>query len=92
MKNLALQRSLLVMLSAATVAISTSGSAADAPAAPSIVPLDIFTVPEGLEVTLFARSPMLKNPTNMDFDAAGRLSGGGLGLPPARRQSGGRGG
>ena len=37
------------------------------------MPLDIFTVPEGLEVTLFARSPMLKNPTNMDIDAAGRI-------------------
>jgi len=73
MKNIALQRSLLVLLSAATAAISTTSPAADAPAAPSIVPLDIFTVPDGLEVTLFARSPMLKNPTNMDFDAEGRL-------------------
>ena len=75
MKNIALQRSLLVILSAVTAAaISTAGAATDAPATPpSIVPLDIFTVPEGLEVTLFARSPMLKNPTNMDFDSAGRL-------------------
>ena len=72
MKKLALQRSLLVILSAAASALSSA--AAEAPAAaPSLVPLDIFTVPEGLEVTLFARSPMLKNPTNMDFDAAGRL-------------------
>src|SRR3982751_3256001 len=41
--------------------------------APSVVPLDMFTVPEGLEVTLWARSPMLRNPTNMDIDSAGRI-------------------
>src|SRR5688572_27184033 len=40
---------------------------------PRMVPLDIFTVPAGLEVTVWAQSPMLKNPTNMDFDAQGRL-------------------
>ena len=39
----------------------------------TLVPLDIFTVPEGLEVTVWAQSPMLKNPTNMDIDAAGRI-------------------
>ena len=38
-----------------------------------IVPLDIFTVPDGLEVTVWAQSPMLKNPTNIDIDAAGRI-------------------
>ncbi len=40
---------------------------------PTMVPLNIFTVPKDLEVTLWAQSPMLKNPTNMDFDARGRL-------------------
>jgi putative membrane-bound dehydrogenase-like protein len=40
---------------------------------PTLVPLEIFTVPKDLEVTLWAQSPMLKNPTNMDFDAQGRL-------------------
>ena len=59
---------LLVFVSA----IATAAAAADAPA-PSIVPLEIFSVPEGLEVTLWARSPMLKNPTNIDIDAAGRI-------------------
>ena len=39
----------------------------------TLVPLSIFTVPKDLEVTLWAQSPMLKNPTNMDFDAQGRL-------------------
>ena len=40
---------------------------------PTFVPPEMFTVPEGLEVTLWATSPLLFNPTNMDFDAQGRL-------------------
>src|SRR5687768_3285454 len=42
-------------------------------ATPTLVPLDIFTVPAGLEVTVWAQSPQLRNPTNMDIDAAGRI-------------------
>ena len=38
-----------------------------------MVPLDIFSVPAGLEVTVWAQSPQLRNPTNMDIDAAGRI-------------------
>ena len=38
-----------------------------------VVPLDYFQAPEGLEVTLWASSPMLFNPTNMDVDARGRI-------------------
>ena len=37
------------------------------------LPVGMFKVPDGLEVTLWARSPMLANPTNIDFDAQGRL-------------------
>ncbi len=37
------------------------------------VPADMFNVPEGLEVTVWATSPALFNPTNIDFDAQGRL-------------------
>ncbi|MEY4086048.1 MAG: hypothetical protein RLZZ405_236 [Verrucomicrobiota bacterium] len=37
------------------------------------VTLGRFQVPEGLEVTLWARSPMLANPTNLDIDAQGRV-------------------
>jgi putative membrane-bound dehydrogenase-like protein len=40
---------------------------------PTFVPPERFTVPEGFEVTLWATSPLLFNPTNMDFDAQGRL-------------------
>ncbi|MDB6140534.1 MAG: hypothetical protein JWO94_3606 [Verrucomicrobiaceae bacterium] len=42
-------------------------------AGPPYVPVELFTVPEGLEVTLWATSPLLYNPTNIDFDADGRL-------------------
>jgi putative membrane-bound dehydrogenase-like protein len=37
------------------------------------VPLELFTLPEGLEVTIWAKTPLLRNPTNIDFDAKGRL-------------------
>ena len=43
------------------------------PDGPKVVPTDLFTVPEGLEVTIWATSPLFQNPTNIDFDAAGRL-------------------
>ncbi len=43
------------------------------PNAPKVVPTDLFTVPEGLEVTVWATSPLFSNPVNIDFDAAGRL-------------------
>lgn len=35
--------------------------------------LDAFVVPEGLEITAWAASPMLFNPTNMDVDQFGRI-------------------
>ncbi|WP_038168339.1 PVC-type heme-binding CxxCH protein [Verrucomicrobium sp. BvORR106] len=40
---------------------------------PTIVPTDLFAVPEGLEVTVWATTPQLHNPTNIDFDKDGRL-------------------
>jgi len=40
---------------------------------PVRVPLDIFHVPEGLEITLWASTPMLHNPTNIDIDKDGRV-------------------
>ena len=45
-------------------------SAADTP---TQVPLDQFTVPDGLEVTVWAHTPHLRNPTNMDIDRDGRI-------------------
>jgi putative membrane-bound dehydrogenase-like protein len=66
---------------AARVLLTVYGGAGIAAAAipavptepPHIVPLDIFTVPQGLEVTVWAQSPQLRNPTNMDVDAKGRI-------------------
>lgn len=41
--------------------------------AADVVPLDLFRVPEGLEVKLWASSPMLRNPSSIDTDKDGRL-------------------
>ncbi|MCB1231251.1 MAG: dehydrogenase [Verrucomicrobiae bacterium] len=40
---------------------------------PTKIPLDLFNVPEGLEITLWAGSPDLFNPTNIDIDQDGRI-------------------
>jgi len=40
---------------------------------PQKVALDLFQIPEGLEVTRWAVSPQLFNPTNIDIDHAGRI-------------------
>jgi putative membrane-bound dehydrogenase-like protein len=40
---------------------------------PQKVPVDVFEIPGDLEVTVWATTPMLFNPTNMDTDAAGRI-------------------
>jgi len=44
-----------------------------APLDPNLVDLEHFRAPEGLEVTVWASSPMLYNPTNLDIDAEGRI-------------------
>jgi len=65
---------LLVFCAGATFAAAPSTPPAPAAdTAPRIVPLDIFTVPAGFEVTVWAQSPMLRNPTNIDIDAQGRI-------------------
>jgi putative membrane-bound dehydrogenase-like protein len=40
---------------------------------PTQIPLDLFRVADGLEVTVWATSPMLRNPTNIDIDRDGRI-------------------
>lgn len=42
-------------------------------ASPTLVPADRFAVPEGFELKVWAQSPQLHNPTNMDVDAQGRI-------------------
>jgi putative membrane-bound dehydrogenase-like protein len=40
----------------------------------TLVPEDMFTLADSnLEISVWASSPMLRNPTNIDFDAEGRL-------------------
>ncbi|MEP2774818.1 MAG: PVC-type heme-binding CxxCH protein [Luteolibacter sp.] len=39
----------------------------------SMAPLESFVLPDGLEITEWAVSPMLRNPTNMDIDHLGRI-------------------
>ena len=42
-------------------------------AEPAVLSPKLFTVPEGLEVKLWAASPLLRNPTNIDTDKDGRI-------------------
>ena len=64
------RRNLSLLAAVALTAISVSGAE---PKAPSVVPAKMFAAPGGLEVTLWARSPMLSNPTNLDIDKDGRI-------------------
>ncbi|MEW6302370.1 MAG: PVC-type heme-binding CxxCH protein [Verrucomicrobiota bacterium] len=59
--------------SLASLAFCASTLLATEAPAPTVVPLDFFAVPDGLEVTVWASSPMLANPTNIDIDEAGRI-------------------
>ncbi|HET7695568.1 MAG TPA: PVC-type heme-binding CxxCH protein [Vicinamibacterales bacterium] len=40
---------------------------------PPSIPLELFQVADGLEITLWAATPMLRNPTNIDIDRDGRI-------------------
>ena len=69
--NRGMPRSPLFLLAAASLL-----SAAPTPFTPSeggTIPTNLFQVPEGLEVTVWAQSPMVFNPTNLDIDAQGRV-------------------
>lgn len=61
----------LASLAAATPLLAVEDWKPGKPAE-SVPPLT-FHVPEGLEVTVWASTPQLFNPTNMDTDAAGRM-------------------
>ncbi|MGC4013410.1 MAG: hypothetical protein QM755_02670 [Luteolibacter sp.] len=49
-----------------------AAQAGDAPSV-TVVPPALFQVPEGLEVTVWATTPQLHNPTNIDIDKDGRI-------------------
>src|SRR3954471_15818501 len=71
-------RRVAVALAALIVA---SASNAQPPAGPPpgvepsqpVIPASMFAVPDDLEVTLWAQSPMLRNPSNIDIDVNGRV-------------------
>src|SRR4029453_1431829 len=70
-----LRRGLAVALSAEVEAfgpppMQTGGQA---PGSPVRIPVDLFKVPDGLEVTVWATTPLLHNPTNIDIDRDGRI-------------------
>jgi putative membrane-bound dehydrogenase-like protein len=79
MRRLALSLNvMLVLMLAAGVPQQAFGPAStqagQAPVSqPTQIPLDLFQVPDGLEVTLWAASPLLRNPTNIDIDRDGRI-------------------
>ncbi len=57
----------------AVLLASTVASANAAAQKPELVPPKMFSVPGNLEVTVWAKSPMLQNPTNLDIDKDGRI-------------------
>lgn len=68
------RRHLLPHLAALLVLPATLASADWAPGKdPFAVPPALFTLPDDLEITIWASSPQLFNPTNMDIDHAGRI-------------------
>jgi putative membrane-bound dehydrogenase-like protein len=64
---------ILVLASAVLPGAPLLNAQEQALSAPVIVPTDLFAVPEEFEVTVWATSPQLFNPTNIDFDKDGRL-------------------
>jgi putative membrane-bound dehydrogenase-like protein len=54
-------------------AVALTAATGTAPAADTLVPANMFTTLPGLEVTVWAASPMLRNPTNIDIDKDGRI-------------------
>lgn len=63
---------LLLPLLASLLSVATTTRAQELAPAP-VVPVEQFVVPDGLEISVWATTPMLRNPTNMDFDKDGRL-------------------
>lgn len=63
-------RATILLLAAVTPVMADDWKA---PKPADKVAADHFQVPDGLEVTVWAATPDLFNPTNMDIDAAGRI-------------------
>ena len=66
------------LIASLTLALALSSPAAKRPMEvpedfPKFLPPEMFSLPDGLEIKLWAKSPQLANPTNMDVDAKGRI-------------------
>lgn len=61
------------LVASLVLAAAAAVPAAAEDAKPTLVPTEMFAVPEGLEVTVWATSPQLSNPTNIDIDREGRV-------------------
>lgn len=68
-----MSRLLCLLLAASSPLVAQTSTPAYPHAPAGTVPGDLFVVPEGLEVTVWATSPHLYNPTNLDIDHAGRI-------------------
>ncbi|MDB6076957.1 MAG: hypothetical protein JWO82_704, partial [Akkermansiaceae bacterium] len=64
-------RSVLLLVASSLPVLATEPWQAPKPA--DLVAPGAFKVPDGLEVTVWASTPQLFNPTNMDIDAKGRI-------------------
>jgi putative membrane-bound dehydrogenase-like protein len=71
---------LLATASLASLPLAQRMQAEDAPkpkpddtARPTMVPVNLFAAPDDLEVTVWATTPLLHNPTNIDVDKDGRI-------------------
>jgi putative membrane-bound dehydrogenase-like protein len=64
---------MLALMLAAVVPQQTFVQQAPPVAPPTQIPLNLFQAPEGFEVTLWAATPLLRNPTNIDIDKDGRI-------------------
>ena len=62
----------LTLVSATALNLSAANPAGFGPAA-AAEQIRNLTVPEGLQATLFASEPMVRNPADMDIDARGRV-------------------
>lgn len=71
--DLTLFRILLGTIHMLSGAITVPAEDTDKQYPPTIVPAELFSVPDDLEVTVWATTPLLHNPTNIDFDRFGRL-------------------
>jgi putative membrane-bound dehydrogenase-like protein len=58
---------------AAWLIVSLWGLGTVSGSAQETIPADQFVVPGGVEVSVWARSPLLHNPTNLDIDEKGRI-------------------